>query len=92
MNRITLILSMLPFFLSVCKWSADGFRVGFWLSSVQTNKEVPLLEGMPEWGTQTQVIWEDQFVSGIETPVLGLVVSASALLLVLMMERRKKKS
>tara|TARA_A100001015_G_scaffold41290_1_gene45195 strand:- start:3896 stop:4147 length:252 start_codon:yes stop_codon:yes gene_type:complete len=76
--------------MALARWFMDGSRFAFWVTSVETLKDVPIVEGMPELGTQTQLTWEDQFVSGIETPVLGLVVSASALLLVLMMERRKK--
>lgn len=53
----------------------DGARVAFWLTSIEERKEVPIVEGMPELGTQTQITWKEQFVSGIETPIFGLVVS-----------------
>jgi hypothetical protein len=42
---------------------------------VEEKIEVPIVDGMPELGTQTQIIWEDRFVSGIETPLIGLVVT-----------------
>ena len=56
-------------------WVKDGARVAFWLTSIEERKEVPIVEGMPELGTQTQVTWKEQFVSGIETPMFGLVGS-----------------
>ena len=56
----------------------DGARVAFWLTSIEERKEVPIVEGMPELGTQTQVTWKEQFVSGIETPLFGLVGSLLA--------------
>ena len=90
MKVVLYALVFSPFILACGKWFFDGARFAFWVTSVETLKDVPIVEGMPELGTQTQLTWEDQFVSGIETPILGLVVSALALLLVLMMERRKK--
>ena len=51
----------------------DGARVAFWLTSIEERKEVPIVEGMPELGTQTQITWKEQFVSGIETPILVLL-------------------
>jgi len=53
----------------------DGARVAFWLTSVEEKKEIPIVEGMPELGTQTQIVWKDQFVSGIETPLIGLIIT-----------------
>ena len=53
----------------------DDARVAFWLTSIEERKEVPIVEGMPELGTQTQVIWHEQFVSGLETPLLGILLS-----------------
>jgi len=61
-------------------WVQDGYRFAFWVTSVEEKKEVPIVDGMPELGTQTQIIWEERFVSGIETPLVGL--AASVLLLV----------
>ena len=57
----------------------DGARVAFWLTSIEERKEVPIVEGMPELGTQTQITWKEQFVSGIETPLLGLILSLGLL-------------
>ena len=57
----------------------DGARVAFWLTSIEERKEVPIVEGMPELGTQTQVTWkEEQFVSGIETPLIGTLLAIIA--------------
>lgn len=53
----------------------DGYRFAFWVTSVEEKKEVPIVDGMPELGTQTQIIWKDQFVSGIESPIIGLFFS-----------------
>ena len=58
----------------------DGARVAFWLTSIEERKEVPIVEGMPELGTQTQVTWKEQFVSGIETPLIGALLSLIILL------------
>ena len=44
---------------------------------VSKKKEVPIVDGMPELGTQMQIIWKDQFVSGVETPLLSLLLSLS---------------
>ena len=40
------------------------------VTSVEEKKEVPIVDGMPELGTQTQIIWKDQIVSGVETPLI----------------------
>ena len=52
-------------------------RLGFWLTSVEEKKEIPIIDGMPELGTQTQIVWKDKFVSGVETPLIGLLLSIS---------------
>ena len=52
-------------------------RLGFWLTSVEEKKEIPIINGMPELGTQTQIVWQDKFVSGVETPLIGLLLSIS---------------
>ena len=67
----------------------DGARVAFWLTSIEERKEVPIVEGMPELGTQTQITWKEQFVSGIETPLLGLILSLGLLAFFIL---RKKRS
>jgi len=73
----------------------DGARVAFWLTSIEERKEVPIVEGMPELGTQTQVTWKEQFVSGIETPLIGVLVSLIILLVfhrVIKLRANKKNS
>ena len=80
MNLRKVIFCLLPLTLSLWVWVQDGYRFAFWVTSVEEKKEVPIVDGMPELGTQTQVIWEERFVSGIETPLVGL--AASVLLLV----------
>ena len=42
---------------------------------------MPIVEGMPELGTQTQVTWKEQFVSGIETPLIGTLLAIIAFLI-----------
>jgi hypothetical protein len=80
MNLRKVIFCLLPLTLSLWVWVQDGYRFAFWVTSVEEKKEVPIVDGMPELGTQTQIIWEERFVSGIETPLVGL--AASVLLLV----------
>lgn len=79
--RITLI-SLLPFLVGIGVWVKDGARIAFWLTSVENREEIPIVEGMPELGTQTQITWKEQFVSGIETPLVG-ILAASILFLIL---------
>ncbi len=69
----------------------DGARVAFWLTSIEERKEVPIVEGMPDLGTQTQVTWKEQFVSGIETPILGLVASLGVLTVFYLTKSKKSK-
>ena len=69
----------------------DGARVAFWLTSIEERKEVPIIEGMPEVGTQTQVTWKEQFVSGIETPILGLVTSLGVFTVFYLRKSKKSK-
>ena len=75
MNLRKVIFCLLPLTLSLWVWVQDGYRFAFWVTSVEEKKEVPIVDGMPELGTQTQVIWEERFVSGIETPLVGLAAS-----------------
>tara|TARA_B100000242_G_C43047336_1_gene488961 strand:- start:768 stop:1043 length:276 start_codon:yes stop_codon:yes gene_type:complete len=72
-----LCLFLIPFVVSLGIWVKDGVRFGFWLTSVEEKKEIPIIDGMPELGTQTQIVWQDKFVSGVETPLIGLLLSIS---------------
>ena len=75
MKSIILLLSFLPLALGTYIWGRDGWKIAFWQTSVAKRIEIPIVEGMPELGTQTQVIWEERFVSGIEMPLVGLAAS-----------------
>ena len=75
MNLRKVIFCLLPLTLSLWVWIKDGYRVAFWVTSVEEKKEVPIVDGMPELGTQTQIVWKDQFVSGIESPIIGFIFS-----------------
>lgn len=75
MKLSPILICSFPFVLGLGLWVKDGARIGFWLTSVEEKKQVPIIEGMPELGTQTQVVWKEQFVSGIESPLLGLSLS-----------------
>ena len=75
MKSTILLLSFLPLVFSTYIWGRDGWKIAFWQTSIAKRIEIPIVEGMPELGTQTQVIWEDRFISGIETPLVGIVVS-----------------
>ncbi|MBT3638162.1 MAG: hypothetical protein HN531_14595 [Opitutae bacterium] len=59
---------------SVFMWHEHGARTGLWETSVQTTREIPIVEGMPELGFQQQVIWEEKLVLGIETPIVGTIL------------------
>ena len=69
-------LIFLPLTIALVLWLKDGSRLSFWATSEKIDQEVPVVEGMPELGTQTQVIWKDRFICGIETPILGLTFSS----------------
>ena len=75
MKSTILLLSFLPLALSTYIWGRNGWKIAFWQTSIAKRIEIPIVEGMPELGTQTQVIWEDRFISGVETPLVGLVAS-----------------
>ena len=77
MDLRKVIFCLLPLILSLWIWVKDGYRFAFWVTSVEDKKEIPIVDGMPELGTQTQIIWKEQFVSGVESPLLGLFVSVS---------------
>lgn len=68
-------LIFLPLSIAIFFWVKDGPRLSFWATSEEIHQEVPIVEGMPELGSQTQVIWKDRFICGIETPILGLTFS-----------------
>ena len=89
MKSIVILVSFIPSIISFFIWNRDGMRVAFWKTSVERKIEVPIIEGMAELGTQTQIIWDERFVSGIETPVGG-VVATLILLLFLFLGFRKK--
>ena len=65
----------LPIFLALGLWVKDGCRLSFWATSIQIKKEIAVVDGMPELGTQTKILWKDQFVHGLETPFVGIVLS-----------------
>ena len=72
-------------------WISDGSRMAFWATSIAIQEEVPVVEGMPELGTQTKITWVDQFVCGIETPIIGFVLSALFLFIKIYRKRSLKK-
>jgi hypothetical protein len=84
-----ILISLLPLLLGVGVWVQDGARIAFWLTSIEERKEVPIVDGMPELGTQMQIIWKDQFVSGVETPLLSLLLSLSIAIFLFARKRRK---
>ena len=74
--RLSLRLASLLILLSgLCLWLFHGANVGFWKTSVETRVEVPVVPGMPELGVQEKIEWEKRFVSGIETPLVSLVLA-----------------
>ena len=89
MSPRVILISLLPLLLGVGVWVQDGARIAFWLTSIEERKEVPIVDGMPELGTQMQIIWKDQFVSGIETPLLSLLLSLSIAIFLFSQKRRK---
>ena len=62
------ITSSIIFAWSLFLWVQHGSRVGFWKTSVETKKQIPIIDGFPEYGTQEVLTWEDKFICGIETP------------------------
>jgi len=83
-------LIFLPLSIAFFLWVKDGSRLSFWATSEEIHQEVPIIEGMPELGSQTQVIWKDRFICGVETPILGLTFS-SLLALGLFYQKRSLK-
>jgi hypothetical protein len=80
-----------PLVFTVGYWVFDGARVSLWANNVETREEIPVVEGMPELGTQTKVTWKEEFVCGIETPVFGLVLSL-VLFIILLCKKRGLKN
>jgi len=80
----------IPFFLGAALWLADGARFSFWATSVEIREEVPIIEGMPELGTQTKVSWREQLICGLETPFLGFLLSGFFFLLTIFKKRSLK--
>ena len=68
-------LSLVILCFGVGLWWYHGAQRGLWKTSVENQVEIPIIEGMPELGTQEQIVWEDRFVAGIETPILSLVLA-----------------
>ena len=55
----------------------DGARLSFWATKIELREEVPIVNGMPELGTQLKITWVDKFRTGIETPLIGMFLSLS---------------
>mgnify|MGYP000316538430 FL=1 len=68
-------LSLVILCFGVGLWWYHGAQRGLWKTSVENRLEIPIIEGMPELGNQEKIVWEDRFVSGIETPILSLVLA-----------------
>jgi hypothetical protein len=92
MNLVhSLFLALIPFLLSFIYWISDGARLSFWATSIAIQEEVPVVEGMPELGMQIKVTWLDQFICGIETPIIGFCLSAIFLFVMFYRKRSLKK-
>ena len=87
--RITALASL---FGSLSLWYSHGARMGLWKTSIETIKEVPIVEGMPELGVQQKITWTDEFVSGLETPIAGFVAFLLLFILSKILKRRLKNS
>ena len=92
MKSICFIISLIPVAMGAFIWGRDGWRLAFWQTSVAKEMEVPIVEGMPELGTQTQVVWQEQFISGIESPLIGLILSLILSLAFILLLRKKNGS
>ena len=92
MKNICFIISLIPLTLGAFIWGRDGWRLAFWQTTVAKEMEVPIVEGMPELGTQTQVVWQEQFISGIESPLIGLILSLILSFAFILRLRKKKGS
>ena len=76
---------------SLALWWSHGSNIGFWKTSVEEIVEIPIIEGMPELGTQRQMIWTDQFVCGVETPLIGVGVCLGLFIFSISIKRRLNK-
>ncbi len=83
---------LLPTLLSLGLWLQDGGRFSFWATSVESRMEVEIIEGMPEFGTQTTSVWEERFLFGIETPLLGCFFTVLFLLISISRKRSLNNS
>ena len=92
MKSICFIISLIPVALGAVIWGRDGWRLAFWQTSVAKEMEVPIVEGMPELGTQTQVVWQEQFISGIESPLIGIILSLILSLAFILLLRKRNGS
>jgi hypothetical protein len=78
LRRLWCRLSIIPVLaLGLGVWLWHGARLGFWVTSVEKRVEAPVVPGMPELGTMETLIWEDRFLSGIETLVATLALALS---------------
>lgn len=75
MKKLWIVLC--PFFLTLIFWVKDGANLSFWSTSTQIREEVDVIEGMPELGTQTKITWKKEFITGIETPLSGFLLTCS---------------
>jgi hypothetical protein len=82
LSKKKILVSLLPLLIGTGVWLKDGARVAFWLTSVEEKKEIPIVDGMPEVGTQTQIVWREQFVSGVESPLIGFFLTLTLFLLI----------
>jgi hypothetical protein len=82
LSKKRILVSLLPLLIGTGVWLKDGARVAFWLTSVEEKKEIPIVDGMPEVGTQTQIVWREQFVSGVESPLIGFFLTLTLFLLI----------
>jgi hypothetical protein len=82
LSKKKILVSLLPLLIGIGVWLKDGARVAFWLTSVEEKKEIPIVDGMPEVGTQTQIVWREQFVSGVESPLIGFFLTLTLFLLI----------
>ena len=69
------ILAVFVLCAGVDLWLSHGAQKGFWKTSVEKRIEVPIVRGMPELGVQEKFEWEDRLVTGIETPLLSLILA-----------------
>ncbi len=74
LGSATVLIGLACLSASAFIWHKHGARTGFWETSVQTTRDIPIVEGMPELGFQQQVVWEEKLVLGIETPIAGAML------------------